>query len=648
MTRSLLPLTVLALALGSGSVACGGEALDLSYARLPGVDPTFTRLDVYHPDQGRDHPVLIHVHGGGWKAGDKRGVRGAPNYLGFWQARGYVVVSINFRLWPEASYDEQCADIAAALAWVKANVARYRGSPSHMLLLGHSSGAHLVSLVGTDPAYLGAHGMKPADLKAVISSDIMAYDVRRAVRTAVDLGSPQAVDTLRELIGPSRALHASPVAHVRPDRRLPRFLLLHAPDFHGQQTRLTEDQANHFGATLRAAGHSATVRGFPDQSHNTLIGDLGLPGHGPTAVIDAFLGTSATPPSLEERVGSAVEGLVDPSGQRADTTPGLVAAVVTPDERRVFTYGVARLGGPAPDADTRFPVASVTKTLVGLIAADEVGPNLSVDEPINRLLPPELALRGAFGGQVTLRHLLSHRSGLPAMPSNLVDRDGDGRRDPGIPRDTPAAGYDLADLERELRANPLRQAPGQRYGYSNLGSGLLGRALQTRLRCASFDALLQARIAAPLGLRATQAASALLAGAPVAQGYAEASAGLREAPVPTMGVLGGAGEAVTTGRDMLTLLGCLTGRDRGPLEAAAARLAQPLASIDADTESGYALEIEDGVLSKAGSCAGYTAFLCYRRDRAVGVVLLANRGRLRALPAAARALVADLAEASGR
>ena len=571
----------------------------------------------------------------------------SATFLGYWQARGYVVVSINIRLWPLASYADQCTDVAAAIGWVRANVSRYRGSPSRLVLMGHSSGSHLVSLVGTDPAYLGGQGLKLTDLQAVISSDIMAYDVPRAIQTAVQLGSPQAVDSLHRVIGTrmSDQLHGSPVDHVRVGRQYPRFLLLHAPDFHGQRQRLTADQADHFAAVLTSAGAKATAEGFADQSHATLVSDLGVRGHGPTETVDRFLGISENPQSLEDRVDAAVRSLVDPTGRRSNTAPGLVVAALTPSDAGVFGYGVERLTAKrAPDRDTLFAIASVTKSLVGLVIADEVGPRLSVDEPVNRLLRSDLRLPGPFGGDVTLRHLLTHRSGLPHMAVNLVDRDGDGRRDPGIDPMNPSQGYSRSDFSRGLRAQPLQSSPGARYLYSNVGAGLLALALQDRLRFRSFDSLLYSRVAAPLGLRSTRAASALSPRTVPAQGYAPTPSGLSPAPLPSQGSLAGAGEVVTTGRDMLTLLRCLTGQRQGPLSRAARELAKPLGSIKGSTTSGYAIEIDSsGQLSKSGSCVGYTAFLCYRRSPAVGVVILANRGSLGEVLTAGRELTAALA-----
>jgi arylformamidase len=72
----------------------------------------------YWPGATRDAPLVIFVHGGGWKRGDKNMMHGSPK-LTHWQAAGYAVASINYRLVPDGTVEQQGADVASAVAFLK-------------------------------------------------------------------------------------------------------------------------------------------------------------------------------------------------------------------------------------------------------------------------------------------------------------------------------------------------------------------------------------------------------------------------------------------------------------------------------------------------------------------------------------------------
>ena len=93
-------------------------------------------------------PVLVFVHGGGFTGGDKH-VAGSPMYdhIGAWAVRnGWVGVTITYRLAPEHTWPSGAKDVAAAVAWVRANIASYGGDPSRVVVAGHSAGCvHVAS-----------------------------------------------------------------------------------------------------------------------------------------------------------------------------------------------------------------------------------------------------------------------------------------------------------------------------------------------------------------------------------------------------------------------------------------------------------------------------------------------------------------------
>jgi triacylglycerol lipase len=140
------------------------EQLDIAY----GPDP-LQKLDVYAPEgaKGKKLPVLLFVHGGGFTRGDKRGGF-YPQNITEWAAKnGMVGVDIDYRLfqaqanpWPTGA-----KDLASAVAWTKANIAKYGGDPNHILLFGHSAGANHVADYAAHPEVRGAEA---SSVKGVI------------------------------------------------------------------------------------------------------------------------------------------------------------------------------------------------------------------------------------------------------------------------------------------------------------------------------------------------------------------------------------------------------------------------------------------------------------------------------------------------
>ncbi len=135
---------------------------DISY----GSDP-LQRLDVYTPDgaKGRQLPVLLFVHGGGFTRGDKHGAF-YPDNITLWAARnGMVGVNIDYRLAPKNPWPAGVKDLASAIAWTNANIARYGGDPHRIVIFGHSAGANHVADYAAHPEVRGAEA---SSVKGVI------------------------------------------------------------------------------------------------------------------------------------------------------------------------------------------------------------------------------------------------------------------------------------------------------------------------------------------------------------------------------------------------------------------------------------------------------------------------------------------------
>lgn len=118
--------------------------LDMAYATTSQAQ----KLDVYLPEEGSGpYPVILSIHGGAFKAGDKGDGQLSAMLEGL--KHGYAVVSINYRLSGEAIFPAQIYDVKAAVRWIRANANQYNFNPEKIAAWGGSAGGHLSALVGT-------------------------------------------------------------------------------------------------------------------------------------------------------------------------------------------------------------------------------------------------------------------------------------------------------------------------------------------------------------------------------------------------------------------------------------------------------------------------------------------------------------------
>lgn len=127
-------------------------------------------LDLYAPNvkSGEKLPVIIYVHGGGWSGGDKDNVAEKPS---FFTNKGYVFVSLNYRLSPKVTYEEMAKDVSLAVKWIYDSAGEYHIDNNKINLMGHSAGGHLVMLIGTNPKYLNIVGLSQKSLNSIVNLD---------------------------------------------------------------------------------------------------------------------------------------------------------------------------------------------------------------------------------------------------------------------------------------------------------------------------------------------------------------------------------------------------------------------------------------------------------------------------------------------
>lgn len=250
-----------------------------------GSDPSQT-LDVYVPTTAvRGAPAIFMVHGGAWAIGDKASSQVVRHKAARWLPRGLLFISVNYRMLPKADPLEQARDVARALAFAQQQAASWGGDAGRFVLMGHSAGAHLVSLLAANPDLAREQGAQP--WLGTVSLDSAAFDVPAIMKARHAGLYDRAFGQDPTFWAASSPLHQlkqaqAPLLAVCSSRR--------------------DDacpQAQGFADKAKALGMRVTV--LPqDRSHAEINNELGEPGAYTEAVED-FLR------SLDERLAQALK-----------------------------------------------------------------------------------------------------------------------------------------------------------------------------------------------------------------------------------------------------------------------------------------------------------------------------------------------------
>ena len=260
------------------------EKKDVVYAEP--ASPLHT-LDLYASPSAKNAPVVFWVHGGGWQGGDKSDLAGKPL---FFVEKGFVFVSVNYRLLPKVEMLDIFHDVAKAFRWMHDHIAECGGDPKPVLVGGHSAGAQLAALICTDDRYLKAEGIEFTDLIGCVPVDGDTYDVPAIIETAETRcrvhGQPLPQFGHRVKFGntPEKHRDYSAVTHVAKGKNIPPFLILHVADHPD-----TSAQAFRLGAVLKEAGVKTTIFGAKETTHVKLNDNLGVAGDPATKVLVEFV-----------------------------------------------------------------------------------------------------------------------------------------------------------------------------------------------------------------------------------------------------------------------------------------------------------------------------------------------------------------------
>ena len=220
-------------------------------------------LDVYPArDAHGAAPVVVFLHGGSWQHGRREYYRFVGDAL---SARGVAVVVPDYRKAPRNRFPTFVEDAAAATAWARTHAREFGGDPARVYVMGHSAGAHMAALIGTDDRYLARWGLRPRDLGGVIGL-AGPYDFAPTVNVRIE----------RRVFGDvGDWLQTQPVHFVDGDE--PPFLLLHGDS----DRRVWVANSESLARRLREAGGPVTLRILPGVGHIGIVNGFRSPRFSP-------------------------------------------------------------------------------------------------------------------------------------------------------------------------------------------------------------------------------------------------------------------------------------------------------------------------------------------------------------------------------
>jgi acetyl esterase/lipase len=236
-----------------------GQALsDVTYCIMDGQPQ---KMDIYFPQSGGPWPAVVYVHGGSWMKGDKSEAKDLGAAL---NAQGYLVVSLNYRLYPYAKFPAMIEDVKCAVRSLRAHAVEYNLDPDHVAAWGASAGGHLVTLLGTSDKSagwdVGEYPDQSSRLQAVI--DLSGPSDLTKQFTNGDIQLMMIVN-----FGQDQLVADSPVTYVTPED--PPFLI-----FHGDNDGVIPvEQAHILYDKLVAAGVPAQLVIVENGDHQLIAPD---------------------------------------------------------------------------------------------------------------------------------------------------------------------------------------------------------------------------------------------------------------------------------------------------------------------------------------------------------------------------------------
>lgn len=299
-----------------------------------------------------------------------------------------------------------------------------------------------------------------------------------------------------------------------------------------------------------------------------------------------------------------------------DRTGACLAVALIEKQAVIRTYACANPDdAPRICANSAFEIGSVTKTMTAALLADLIEQGrASLDDPLSEYLPRDIQVPVFEGQPILLRHIVTHTSGLPALPSRMGAAGATDPADPYARLDDAALLASLADVE-------LSRAPGTQFEYSNFASMLLSYAV-AKGAGQDYETLIHRRLFAPLKMDRAYVERAP-ADVRAAKGH---SSNGQPVPAWNFGVnLAGVGGVRATLDDMAKYVQAQLGQARVPI-AKALRLSQQRVSEQPPMAMNWMLlsVAERVVHLHEGATGGFSAFVAFDRERQRGVAILSD------------------------
>jgi acetyl esterase/lipase len=266
-----------------GKLADLDVRLDIPY--LPGGQNPKQALDLYLPRARRSSfPLVVFVHGGYWSALDRRWLEpllGTHGNVGAALAhRGIGTAVIGYRQYPEVRHgDESLDDIARAIRYVHDAAPSWGADPGRLVVVGHSAGGQLVSLLGTDPRILQKSGVADTAVAGFASVDGI-FDLKASLAHL----KPDQAAVLRELFGPGDAALAEHSTSSHLQKSHPPLLFVDSTG----DAAICRDAFAQMKARLAGDPNARFVE-LAGLEHNEMIVRMGMTDDPLTPVLESFV-----------------------------------------------------------------------------------------------------------------------------------------------------------------------------------------------------------------------------------------------------------------------------------------------------------------------------------------------------------------------
>jgi serine-type D-Ala-D-Ala carboxypeptidase/endopeptidase len=316
--------------------------------------------------------------------------------------------------------------------------------------------------------------------------------------------------------------------------------------------------------------------------------------------------------SIEEQIDPLVEAYLN-----NDQLVGLSVGVIRGDE--VFTKGYGttdKESSVVPDSGTVYEIGSITKTFTGILFADAIqSGQMSLDQPLQEALPSDIKLKVFHQQPIFLRHLSTHTSGLPRLPTNFLPKD---------PKN-PYVDYSIDRMKAFLRNYQPKRAPQTKIDYSNLGMGLLGWVVAEKSKL-PYQELVRQKVLLPLGMNRTSVELTSEMQQRYATPYDEAGQKTSAWEMPSLPGLGGLRSTVD---DMLRYAQANLKPPSNALgeaiELAWTRHQLPLEENDFSMGLAWQIARDGTTRFHAGGTGGFSSAIFLHRPTQMAVVVLGNK-----------------------